>query len=205
MSCPQTCPKTRPIAVAIAAVAITAAVPVAAMFVAAVFVAPVAAAAAQHPAHPVPRHVARAPSNGPKLLGKYDDWMAATRSEAGETICFAFARPKTSAPLVPGRGDTVLTVTQRKHERDVVALSAGFQFPPNAEVTATVDKAELHFYTKGRSAFSGDGKPVLAAFANGRKALFKSPGPHNATVVDTFGLRGFSAAYAAIDKACPPG
>ena len=36
------------------------------------------------------------------------------------------------------------------------------------------------------------------------QALARSPGPRDGQmIVDTFSLRGFSAAYAAINKACP--
>ena len=49
-----------------------------------------------------------------------------------------------------------------------------------------------------------DGKAAVATFAKGSEAQARSPGPHDAHVVDTFSLRGFSAAYAAINKACPP-
>jgi len=33
--------------------------------------------------------------------------------------------------------------------------------------------------------------------------VVKSPAPRNASVSDTFSLRGFSPAYAAVNKACP--
>ena len=97
----------------------------------------------------------------------------------------------------------VLTVTQRPSMRDAVAITAGFAYAANAEVTVAVDKTDLPFYTSGRSAFARDGHAVAVAFDKGRMALAKSPGPKGVTVSDTFNLRGFTAAYAAINKACP--
>ena len=105
---------------------------------------------------------------------------------------------------MPGRGDVVLTVTQRPTGRDSVAISAGFAYPQNAEVTVQVDQAALNFYTSQRSAFARDGGQAVAAFMRGRQAVARSPGPRNVPVADTFSLRGFAAAYAAIVKACPP-
>ena len=87
--------------------------------------------------------------------------------------------------------------------RDAVALSAGFAYPANAEVQVGVDQTQLAFYTANRSAFARNGRAAVAAFEKGRQAIAKSPGPRNATVTDTFSLRGFSPAYAAINKACP--
>ena len=140
---------------------------------------------------------------GPRQIGKFDDWTAATHAEGGQTACYAFARAQSSSPTVPGRGDVVLTVTQRPSARDVVALSAGFAYPAAAEVQMAVDKQDLPFYTGARSAFAKDGHAAAAAMGAGRAAVMKSPGPKGATVTDTFSLRGFPAAYAAINKACP--
>ena len=152
--------------------------------------------------HPAPPPTAR--PEAPKALGKYDDWIGATHVEAGQTVCYAFTRPTSSTPAVAGRGDVVLTVTERGTGRDAVALSAGFTFTANAAVTLEIDQTKLEFYTAQRSAFARDGHATVAILEKASKAVAHSPGPHNAAVVDTFSLRGFSAAYAAINKACPP-
>ena len=105
---------------------------------------------------------------------------------------------------LPGRGKVVLTVTQRPSGRDTVAISAGFPYRKDATVTLQVDTTGLDFYTSQSSAFARDGKAAVAAFQRGQEAQARSPGPRDGQViVDTFSLRGFSAAYAAINKACP--
>ncbi len=142
-------------------------------------------------------------SAAPKSIGKFDDWQAATHGEGGQLVCYAFVRASGSQPALPGRGEVVLTVTQRSSGRDTVAISAGFPYPADAEAQMTVEGTQLAFYTAGRSAFARDGRAAVAAFAKGREAVAKSPAPHNMTVADTFSLRGFSPAYAAINKACP--
>jgi Invasion associated locus B (IalB) protein len=144
------------------------------------------------------------PAPGPKELGKFDDWIAATHEEGGQTACYAFVRAKNSVPVLPGRGEVVLTVTERPTGRDTVAIAAGFPFRKDAAVTVQVDTAGLDFYTAQSDAFARDGKAAVAAFQKGEQALSRSPGPREGqTVVDTFSLHGFSAAYAAINKACP--
>jgi hypothetical protein len=147
------------------------------------------------PAHPAPA------AAGPKSIGKFDDWTAATHSESGQTICYAFTRAQSSAPALPGRGAVVLTVTERSSGRDAVAMEAGFSYAPNTTVTLQVDQAGLEFYTSGRNAFARDGKAAVSAFGKGSRAISRSPGPKEVT--DTFSLKGFGAAYAAIAKACP--
>jgi len=140
---------------------------------------------------------------GPKSIGMFEDWQAATLAEGGQTVCYAFTRAKTSAPAIPGRGEVVLTVTQRASVRDAVALSAGFEYAANAAVEVEIDKAKLEFYTAKRSAFARDGHQVTVALAKAGRVTAKSPHPQKTSVTDTFSLKGFSKAYDAINKACP--
>ena len=147
---------------------------------------------------------AATPPAGPKQIGKFEDWVAATHQESGATVCYAFTRAQSSAPAVPGRGPVIVTITQRPALRDKVAIEAGFAYADKAAVMVQVDATALEFYTDKRNAFARDGKAVEAAFAKGAKAVAKSPGPKSVAVVDTFSLKGFSDAYKAINKACPP-
>ena len=154
-------------------------------------------------AHP-PAHAPTPPASAaPKSIGKFEDWQAATHQEGGQLVCYAFVRAASSQPALPGRGEVVLTVTHRNGGRDSVAISAGLPYAADTEVQMGVEPTQLAFYTAGRSAFARDGRAAVAAFAKAREAAAKSPGPRNATVTDTFSLRGFSPAYAAINKACP--
>lgn len=156
-----------------------------------------ALAAKPPPQKPAPAHV------GPKAIGHFDDWTAAIHQESGQPVCYAFTRASSSNPTLRGRGDVVLTVTERPGGRDAVAISAGFAYGQNAAVQVAADPVTMEFYTAQRSAFARDGHAAVAAFQKGSKVVARSPGPKNSVVTDTFSLRGFSAAYAAIEKACP--
>jgi hypothetical protein len=70
-------------------------------------------------------------------------------------------------------------------------------------VTVQIDQTATSFYTSQRSAFARDGAAVVAAFLRGKQAYARSNGPRGTPVADTFSLKGFSPAYAAIVKACP--
>ena len=142
---------------------------------------------------------APAAQSGPKSIGKFDDWTAATHQEAGQKVCYAFTRAQTAG----GKSSAILTVTQRTAGRDAVAIDAGYVFPPNSAVTVQVDAVTLEFYTAQRNAFARDGKAAVAAFSKGKTAVSKGPGAKDGQVSDTFSMKGFSAAYAAIGKECP--
>lgn len=161
-----------------------------------------AARAAAH--HPAATHAAApAAGNAPKPIGKFDSWEAATLTQGGQPICYAFTHATSSTPRLPGRGDVVMTVTQRPGNRDVVAISAGYAYPHNAEVMLQVERASFPFYTAQNSAFARDGHAVVAAFLKAGQATARGPGPHSGQVVDVFSLRGFAPALKAINKACP--
>jgi hypothetical protein len=147
---------------------------------------------------------------GPHAIGYFEDWAAAIHLEAGDTVCYAFTRASVSTPTIAGRGDAVLTVAERPGGgRDVVAFSAGFAFSRNAAVAVSVEPEgaapfRTEFYTTQRSGFARDGHAAVLAFQRGRLVVARSPGPNGRVVSDHFSLRGFSAAYAAIVRACPP-
>ena len=150
-----------------------------------------------------PHKAAEKTTAPPKELGKFDDWTAATYEQSGQTVCYAFTRAQKSSPAVPDRGQVLLTVTERPGSRDSVAMEAGFTYAANATVTVDVDKTALDFYTAQRNAFARDSKAAIAAFEKGSSAVAHQPGPHDKQITDTFSLSGFSAAHAAVVKACP--
>ena len=151
----------------------------------------------KEPAHPA------AASNAPKELATFDDWIAASHGDGSQIVCYALTRAKTSTPSLVGRGQVVLTVSERPTVRDTVAIEAGFDYAKDAAVTVQVDQTGLDFYTRGSNAYARDGKAAVAAFQRGERAIARSPGPKKEQVTDSFSLKGFSAAYAAVVKACP--
>lgn len=169
---------------------------------AALILALAAPAYAQAP-KPAPKPAAPAATPGPKSIGSFDDWQAATYVEGGQTVCYAFTKARNSAPAIPGRGEAILTVTQRSTGRDAMALTAGFEYAANATAEIQVDAAKIEFYTAKRSAFARDGHAVVLALFKAQKITATSPHPQKNKVVDTFSPKGFAKAYEAINKACP--
>ena len=162
-----------------------------------------AAPARAQPKHAAPAKPAPAGSATPRQLGKFEDWIAAIHQESGQKVCYAFTRAQNSTPATPGRGDVVLTVTQRAAGRDAVAMTAGFAYAPGVDVMVQVDQTGHPFYTSQRSAFARQGPAAVGAMKTGRTVIARSPGPNKVQVVDTFSLKGFAQAYGAIVKECP--
>lgn len=151
------------------------------------------------PALAQPRGVA------PRQLGVFQNWTAATFTDGGQKVCYAFAR----AARVEGAGqrgpqNVQLLVTHRPGARDAVAMRSGYNFGRGAEIRLVIGQADLPGYTNQDSGFIRDGRAAVAAMRGGREALGRAPGPNNRGVVQNFfPLAGFSAAYDAISRECP--
>ena len=106
---------------------------------------------------------AKKPVPGAHAIGRFEDWTAAVNAEGGQPTCYAFTRASASNPAIKGRGDVVLTVTERPGGRDTVAVAAGFALPPNATVQVVADTTPFEFYTSTRSAFARVGRQERGA------------------------------------------
>lgn len=142
--------------------------------------------------------------NGPRLLGVFGRWSAAVSTENGEKLCYAYTAP---TRMSHRRSEVYLSVMHGSQGRNQVGLTSGYRYPRGASVTATVGRTRLPFYTDGDMAFARRGAAAVAAFRSGSEAVVQGPraaGRPRGTVVDTFSLRGFTAAHAAISRECPP-
>jgi invasion protein IalB len=142
----------------------------------------------------------------PSRLGEFQSWTAATFQENGQKVCYAFARAR-AIEGVPNREarNVMLVVTHRANGRDQVAVRASYQYPRGAAARLFVGQAEQELYTSADMAFARDGRAVVAALRNGREAVARGPGPNNrGQANDTFPLAGFTQAYEAISRECPP-
>lgn len=150
-----------------------------------------------------PSHQTEAtPAAGPTEIGSFGDWTAARYQRGGEMVCYAFTRARSSHPPASGN-QPLLTVTERSHSRDEVAIATDNAYPKSTDVTVQIGQTGLDFYTVGNDAFARDGQAAVVAMRKGDQAIARGPGPHGASAIDIFGLAGFTAAYDAVTKACP--
>jgi len=142
--------------------------------------------------------------DGPRLLGVFGRWSVAVDREDGQKLCYAYTSP---TRMSHRRSGVYLSVMHGSQGRNQVGLTSGYRYPRGASVTATVGQTRLRFSTDRDMAVARNGATAVAAFRAGSEAVLRGPraaGRPTGTVVDTFSLRGFSAAHAAINRECPP-
>jgi hypothetical protein len=150
-----------------------------------------------------PTHTAHPRPAAARAIGRFGDWQVAVHQEAGAPICYAFVRSRSTSIIIPGRGDVVLTVTQRPTARPAVAITTGFKLSGHLDGSLQAGTQKLPFYIAGRSAFARNGQDAVAAFAAADRAIARFPAPKGGEVTDSFSLKGFAAAYAKLGAGCP--
>lgn len=146
-----------------------------------------------------------APATRPihRSIGVWSDWEAFTSQTAGTTVCTLVSHPFSVVPEVERQGDLALTVARWPGRQDTVTLTTG-----STDISGV--KGELRIGSKAFPLDKGsDGALVrntvvaVEAMRRGLQAVANFEGPQGARVVSTYSLRGFRAAYGAIQRACP--
>lgn len=148
---------------------------------------------------------AKSESNGGHL-GTFGDWEA--YADARDGFCYAGSKPTKQEGKYTQRGDAFILVTHRPKEKtfDVVSIEAGYVYKDGSEVKAIVGDQALSLFGQGGQAWArdaaGDGQLVKAMRA-GSILVVKGTSSKGTLTVDTYSLKGISAALDAINKACP--
>ena len=142
---------------------------------------------------------------GPEQIGKYGNWSAWTM--AGE--CFAHASPQKSEGDYTRRGDVSVSVTNRPARgiADEVSFAAGYSFRPKSVPTVEIEGVSFRLFVAGDTAFAPDAKTdqaLVAAMKKGSAMVIRGVSGRGTETTDRYSLRGFTLAWRAVGRACPP-
>lgn len=142
-----------------------------------------------------------------KFLGSFDDWEAYAGSEGKAKVCYAVSKPTKEEGKYSQRGEVYLFVTERPgdKEKDVVNVKAGYTYKPKSTVRAEVGNRSFELYVKDDTAWNRtaqDDRNMVQDMVKGASMVVKGTSEHGTATTDTFSLKGFTAAYKAIGKAC---
>lgn len=141
-----------------------------------------------------------------KRIAQHGDWDAYTRGTGNSQFCYMVSKPQ-SASLQSRRGEIFFLVWHRpgQKEFDVVQVDIGYPFKEASEVEVRVGGDSWSLFTKEESAWTykqADDKALVAALRKGSRMTVKGTSSRNNPTTDSYSLKGTSAAYAAINKAC---
>jgi len=140
-------------------------------------------------------------------IGKFDAWAAYGAGTGKAKVCYMHSVPQKSEGEYSKRGPTYFQVTHRPGEKslNVVSVTAGYVFKKDSNAEAEVDGTKYSLFTEGDTAWSRDAKgdaALVTAMRNGNQMIVRGSSTRGTPTADTYSLKGFSAAHAAIDKAC---
>lgn len=145
-----------------------------------------------------------------KLLGSFKDWDAHVITEKGAKSCYMVSAVKkwTASREGVNRGDTYITVTHRPKfdVKDEVNVVVGYPIRDGSELRVTIDgKKRYDLFTQGRGGWaydSRDDSAIVKSMKRGASLVARATSKRGTKTTDTYSLRGFTAAYNAISRAC---
>jgi len=142
-----------------------------------------------------------------KHLGSFDAWEAYTEPEGGKLVCYMGSEPTKAKGKYKKRGEAYVLITHRPAEKssNVVSIAAGYTFQKSSEVDLRVGDQAFKLFTDGGHAFAYDAKTdkaLVEAMIRGAVMVVNGTSSRGTLTTDTYSLKGFTAAYKAIGKAC---
>jgi Invasion associated locus B (IalB) protein len=137
------------------------------------------------------------------------DWNVFTEESPKE--CWGVSKPKETVntrdgqPVSVRRGDILLFVTFRPGKPGEISFTGGYPFAGGSTVEVAVDGQPYQMFTDGEWAWPGsaeDDAKLLAALKAGTSATLTARSGKGTQTVDTFSLRGFTAAMEDAEKRC---
>lgn len=152
---------------------------------------------------------------GAQDLGRHKDWSAHQFTEEGQRFCLMWTQPKKAEGKYSRRGEVYATVTHRPalKEFGVVAFEMGYPFAPGKELSVSIDGGSAVRIPADEDEGSEDesimwhpspevNRRLVGAMRDGLAMVATGRSKRGTKTVDTYSLRGFSAAYKAISRAC---
>jgi invasion protein IalB len=143
----------------------------------------------------------------PSLEGAFNDWSLYGMQENGNPICYLSSGLERSSDTVPRKRPAVVLITNRPAEgrKGVVSVDPGYIYEDGSQVLMSIGRRQFHLYTKGGQAWAedADDPQIIQAIRGGSTLVVTGRMKGGTATTDTFSLRGFGTALAALDRACP--
>jgi invasion protein IalB len=143
----------------------------------------------------------------PSLEGAYNDWSLYGLQENGSLTCYLSSGLERSSDNVARRRPAVVLITNRPAEgrKGVVSVDPGYIYEDGSSVLMTIGRRQFHLYARGGQAWAedGDDQQIIAAIRGGSTLVVTGRMKDGLATTDTFSLRGFGTALAALDRTCP--
>ncbi len=141
------------------------------------------------------------------FLGAFGDWEAFAEGEGNKRLCYITSIPKKHQGKYKSRGNMQAFVTHEPGAkiRGQVSFAAGYAHKKGSDVDVRIGKGKFSLFTQNDRAWPRDGKgdrAIVQAMRRGSTMVVRGVSTRGTKTTDTYSLKGFTAAYNAINKAC---
>jgi len=140
-----------------------------------------------------------------QTIGDFQAWNAATFTDNSVRTCYAVSTPAESLPKNVRRGKIYVMVSRRSSEQtDELILVSGYPYKDGSPAQVSIDTSKFTLTTGNEFAWvpMGEVQQLVNAMIGGQEMTVEGISARGTETTDTYSLRGFTAAYRAMVKAC---
>jgi len=142
-----------------------------------------------------------------RVLSVHRDWTAYIFEENGRPVCYMASQPTKAEGNYTRRGAIFARLTHRPAENstNVFSYVAGYTYRPDSDVTVRIGSRTFTLFTHDDTAWANteaDDEALAQAIKAGNRMIVVGTSSRRTRTVDTFSLRGSTAAWNAMSKAC---
>jgi invasion protein IalB len=141
-------------------------------------------------------------------LGTYGDWQSMYWNTEEGLICSIISEPIKEEGKYSKRGQVYAQISKNKGSKKlgIVSFQAGYTFKTEKPVSVNIDsKHTFELFTNNQTAWAHTEEEdiLLIKFMKlGTKMVVKGVSSRGTNTIDTYSLKGFIAAYKAMNKIC---
>jgi len=141
-------------------------------------------------------------------LGTYGDWKSMYWNTEEGVVCSMISAPIKKEGKYSRRGQVYAQIAKNKGTKElgVIYFEAGYTFKENSKVQLKIDsKHSFNLFTVQQGAWAEtttDDILLIKAMKLGNKMVVKGVSSRGTDTTDTYSLKGFIAAYKAMNKIC---
>jgi hypothetical protein len=151
-----------------------------------------------------------APGGGqPTLLGQFGDWGAYAANASGKQLCYALAKPASSATQPPNRprdpAYIFLATRPSENVRNEISIVIGYPFKPGSEGSADIGSSKYALYTQNDGAWvknPAEEARMVDAMRRGADLVISGESGRGTKSTDRYSLKGLSQALDRVAAEC---
>jgi invasion protein IalB len=118
--------------------------------------------------------------------------------------CFIQSAPiKTDIPKGKSRGKHYIVVYRmNKNPEAIIQITAGYNYKSADSIKVKIDNIDYDFYSDADNAWTKEDKKVIFAMKKGLELVTTGISSNNTKVIDTYTLKGFTAAFNQLINDC---